>query len=352
VAGRSIQGQQFAGVDKDMVERVVTGGGGRDGAVADPRLVVLTTAAFTGTVATFLNGPGPDWHGRVRTIPYESIRQGDELPTGTYVFADCERLSPHGTIHASTIASHLAARSGTRLLNHPVRSMRRFELLRSLYEDGVNPFNVYRATECRRSVRYPVFLRRDDGHEGPITGLIRTESVLERALRGLLDQPYRRDTILIVEFADTRSPDGFYRKRSIWRIGWHYFAAHIHTGADWNVKVAGEIDRAHVDRERDFFLSPDLEAVAAPLFERARIDFGRIDFAERNGAPVVWEINTNPEWWAKTYDLPERRELGRMFQARLTGAMCALLGLGASVGQDGTGERPGSSRIPTRGMPQ
>jgi hypothetical protein len=55
------------------------------------------------------------------------------------VFADIERLDSHETERALSLWEDVASHSDTALvLNHPTRSMRRFELLERLYTEGIN----------------------------------------------------------------------------------------------------------------------------------------------------------------------------------------------------------------------
>src|SRR5262249_50787220 len=100
-----------------------------------------------------------------------------DLSSGTYVFADLERLSPDTLLRAAALWDSLAdSHRDVRLLNHPIRSMRRYELLRNLHEQGINTFDVYRVTEGRAPRQYPVFLRIENDHSGPISPLLKSPS--------------------------------------------------------------------------------------------------------------------------------------------------------------------------------
>jgi hypothetical protein len=66
---------------------------------------------------------------------YRYLRAPRKAKPGTYIFADLELLSPDELQKAVVIWQALArAGPGIRLLNHPARSMRRYELLRTLHE--------------------------------------------------------------------------------------------------------------------------------------------------------------------------------------------------------------------------
>lgn len=79
----------------------------------------------------------------------ENIR-GEAGQPATYIFTDLERVPPAGLERLSKIWKRLESAGDNCLLNHPTRAMRRYELLRTLYEAGINEFNVYRLTEARR----------------------------------------------------------------------------------------------------------------------------------------------------------------------------------------------------------
>ena len=107
---------------------------------------------------------------RVRLISYERLFRMRVLPAGSYVFADLDRLGVEATERAALLRRVLQEGGpGIRVFNDPIRSMRRFELLRHLYARGLNAFNVYRLTDVSQVRRFPVFLRNEDGHSRPWT---------------------------------------------------------------------------------------------------------------------------------------------------------------------------------------
>jgi hypothetical protein len=103
---------------------------------------------------------------RVRLISYERLFRMRVLPAGSYIFADLDRLGVEATERAALLRRVLQEGGpGVRVFNDPIRSMRRFELLRHLYAHGLNAFNVYRLTDVSQVRRFPVFLRDEDGHD-------------------------------------------------------------------------------------------------------------------------------------------------------------------------------------------
>ena len=90
-------------------------------------------------------------------ISYDRLLSAATLPEAAWIFADLERLSRAQTREAARVWAHLAAvHPPLRLLNHPARACRRYELLRRLHEAGVNDFDVYRVSKQRAPRRLPM----------------------------------------------------------------------------------------------------------------------------------------------------------------------------------------------------
>jgi hypothetical protein len=214
---------------------------------------------------------------------------------GAYIFADLERLSPGELQKAAIVWQALTdAGAGIRLLNHPTRSMRRYELLRTLHERGINHFDAYRLTEARWPARYPVFLRREDEHGGAMSPLLRTRGELEAALDDLHRKGEVRDGLLVVEFCDTADVDGIYRKYGAFVVGDRVFARSVLFSRHW-VQKRRDLNELEMLREQRQYLEENPhEAALRDIFRLARIDYGRMDYGLLHGKIQVWEINTNP----------------------------------------------------------
>src|ERR1700754_3796179 len=95
---------------------------------------ILTTQRGAHTVRKFMEADGHRQRVRIDGSTYQrDIRSGIEGP-GTYISTDLERLPAERLGELAKDWDRLAAAGGNRLLNHPVRAMRRYELLRTLYE--------------------------------------------------------------------------------------------------------------------------------------------------------------------------------------------------------------------------
>jgi hypothetical protein len=99
----------------------------------------LTTPQNADTIRVYLKVAGADIAGRLVPMVYEELFAAPALPDGTYCFADLELLTEAQRGRAARHWQELAAR-GCRLLNHPTRSLLRFELLQELRRRGVNTF--------------------------------------------------------------------------------------------------------------------------------------------------------------------------------------------------------------------
>jgi hypothetical protein len=181
--------------------------------------------------------------------------------------------------------------SGARVLNRPGRVLRRFELLRSLHDAKLNPFNAYRADGATPQCRFPVFVRDEQRHDGPLTPLLHNQDELTTALSKL----QHRTSLLIVEYCETRGGDGLYRKYSAMRVADKLIPRHVLFSGQWVDKTPDVITDAGVTEEREFLRAFPHAAQIRSAFELAGIDYGRIDYScGASGRVVTWEINTIP----------------------------------------------------------
>ncbi len=232
------------------------------------------------------------------TIFYENLTQMKRLLPGTYIFSDLERLTSEQAEIAAQVWEQLA-NSGqkVRLLNHPTRAMKRYELLRTLHNLGWNQFNVYRLIEGCQPQRFPVFLREEDDHGGSQTTLLKNPEDLDQAKAELLDQGKSRDKKIITEFCDTSDENNNFKKYSAFIIGDKIIPAHLFYSSAWMLKYKKQLDLQTeniVREEQEYVQKNPHESSLKEIAKIARIDYGRIDYSMLNGVPQVWEINTNP----------------------------------------------------------
>jgi len=264
---------------------------------------------------------------RMRQITYPELFRTRRLPRGAWVFTALEAL----TDAELKIVQHMqnAARdAGLPVLNQAREALRRYELLRLLHERGLNSFCVYRADGPLDSIRFPVFVRVTEEHDGSLTPLLHNRGELRRAMVYLRLRGLRRHQLLVVEFCDTVSADGLYRKYSIFRIGDAYVARHLHIGRDWVTKHRSRVNDQHLLEEEMTYLRDNPHAAwARQVFEMAHTEYGRIDYGMYQGRPQTWEINFTPELTGDPHHVDKTPEEQRIRQVTYPAKAYAHAGL-------------------------
>jgi hypothetical protein len=177
-----------------------------------------------------------------------------------------------------------------RALNHPMRTMGRYDLLTAMYKMGINSFRVYRLAETRRPERFPVFVRREDFHR-LLFPLIHSQAELEHVRNQIGDDI---DRFLLIEFCDTSDGGDLFRKYSAYCVGPHIIPVHIMFSSDWYVKNATMGGEQARREEWNYLNRNPHEHELRRIFRTARIEYGRIDYGLLGDRLQVWEINTNP----------------------------------------------------------
>ena len=257
----------------------------------------VVTGSHLYTMTSFLETYGRHLASRVKLVFYEQLTRMQYFPAGTYIFSDIERLSPAMTEVAAQVWNTLsAAGDHIRLLNHPTQSMRRYELLRTLYEEGSNGFNIYRLTEHRKPEQFPVFIRGENDHSGSLTPLLHTQAELDAAISDLGLRGCTRDNKVIIEFCNTADTSGTFRKYGAFIIGKSIIPDHLFFSQQWMAKneVITQIPEAQLQEEWEYVQGNPHAAVLREIAGRARIEYGRFDYGVLNGLLQVWELNTNP----------------------------------------------------------
>jgi hypothetical protein len=255
----------------------------------------LVTARYRNVIEYYLDTWGSAFRERLEIVPYENLSDLKSASAGSYIFSDLERLNTAQCRMATQFWEQLVA-SGmpVRLLNHPQRTMRRYQLLQTLHEHGMNDFRAYRLTEAVGSYRFPVFLRGENDHAGSLTGLLRTQRDLNDAILKLFREEAKLETILVVEYCDTSDAQGEFRKYSAFIVGDEIIPRHVIFSRNWVLKFPDLLEERRLDEERAYLKDNPHADWLRTVFALARVTYGRIDYGICNGRPQVWEINTNP----------------------------------------------------------
>jgi hypothetical protein len=255
----------------------------------------LVTARHHYTMSEYLGSWGKGMSATVQVVPYSKLVGQAEIPRGTYLFSDLERL---GQLERSVLEQVWDTLQGTnegvRLLNHPQRAMRRFELLEHLHQLGGNVFRAYRPGAAGRPWRYPVFVREENEHTGSRSPLLYDADDVRTVLLKMVMDGFKLSELLIVEFCDTSDDEGVYRKYAAFRIGEVILPRHVLFSHNWMLKDLDLLDACQRAEIHEYCRNNPHESEIRAAFETAKIDYGRIDYAYKDGRMQVWEINTNP----------------------------------------------------------
>lgn len=254
----------------------------------------LVTRGHAYTIQTHLQTWGRPLRQRIHPIYYDQLAHYRRLEGGTWIFTDLERLNA-AELEVADLAWSALARLGpaVRLLNRPSQVLNRAALLQMLHARGLNPFNAAPAEADVSHLRFPVFLRRCDEHDGSLSPLLHTPQQVQETLAALERGGLSRGQLLAVEHCDTADA-GVYRKYAAFVVGGRIIPRHLLLSRQWVVKFADLVDPAAVAEESDYLNNNPHQGQLAQIASLAHVDFGRFDYAVRDGRVIIWEINTNP----------------------------------------------------------
>jgi hypothetical protein len=249
----------------------------------------------------------PALRGRVIEFPYEWEVWRSAPAPGVYIFSDLELFSDTELVSVIELWHRLSQIGpNVRLLNDPQRLLRRYALLRTLHETGINRHNVYRVSDVLASgppadVRFPVFVRDEYAHTGNRSELLHNWADVRAAVGKLVGTPrqyargvYSLDNLLIVEWSDTSDAAGVYRRFGAFVVGDTIVARELTCARHWRVKDWAFVEAERLAEARGYVAeNPDADFLL-DVARRANVDYGRFDYALLDGRPQIWEINTNP----------------------------------------------------------
>jgi len=243
------------------------------------------------------------------------------------MFCDIERLNEADRALAADVDSVVSkARPDIPILNRPNAALRRYDLLATLHQNGLNPFRAYRLTETSTPERFPVFLRYENDHTGATTGLLKSQHELDRAIVRVLIRGHDLRDLIIVEFIDTSTASGIFTKYSAYRVGNAIVPRGAELSRSWVVKFgAGVRNPAQASLSFDYVRDNPHEHLLVKRFDMGRIGYGRIDYSMLGDSMLTWEINTNPTIMSKRVNThPTSLDRQELFLARVGAAFDAL----------------------------
>jgi hypothetical protein len=247
-------------------------------------------------IGDYLNLYAPALAPRVSVLHYEDLPERTSVASGSYIVSALDQLSVGGRRLAAELAEQLEQLgAGCRVINHPARALLRLELLETLHREGLNQHRAARANGDLSTLRFPVFLREEFRHSGTLTPLLQTRAELDRALGRAVLRGFRLPELLVVEFCETADAAGRYRKYAAFGIGSEIVTDGLCLGREWMLKAEqSELSEAALLEERAYVLGNPHERSLRRIFELARVEYGRIDYAIKDGRVETWEINLNP----------------------------------------------------------
>jgi hypothetical protein len=255
----------------------------------------LGTASDVFTIKDYLDVFGQSLRKDFRILHYEDLIQQKEFFTGTYVLSALDQLNPVISQLLFEIHDQLKQIEGIRFLNHPRNTLQRFELLNKLNRVGKNDFRAFRANGDLTGLRFPAFIREESAHNGAISPLLNSERGIREGLGRALMQGHALKNLLIVEFCNTADETGFYRKYAAFVVGKRVFPRSLNYGHQWMLKhSATEFSLPMVQEELEYVSTNPHQQQLLEIFELAQVEYGRIDYAIKDGRVQTWEINLNP----------------------------------------------------------
>lgn len=234
---------------------------------------------------------------QVLILSYRDFLKLPQLPATHYIFLDLERL-PNSVRQAAAdrIGALQRIAPQTRVLNPPATDLTRLTMMGRLHAAGVNGFRVVQFDRLPDDLHYPVFLRRGDDHDGPASEPLLHKPALLAEGERLIARGIPRGSLLVTEYVDARNADGYFEKRSYFRIGDKFFPSALDASTYWVCKGVSKDPHAvdTADREMTFLHGTTDEAQLIRAFEAAGVTYGRADYAIVGGRAQIFEINTNP----------------------------------------------------------
>ena len=287
----------------------------------------FSRGTYQHTMGVFLSEWAPELIGDVKEGEYNLSLFSKEVFEAAkdeiWIFSDLERLSEYQLNCLKIITEQIKSYNPDFLiLNDPRYWKGRKALLEELFRLEHNNFNVWPVTESPARFRYPVFIRNQNEHFGALTTLIEGEDQFKKSLMGVLISGHDPAQLIVVEYEDIPTEDGYFKKYSAFRFFDRIVPAHIVYSQDWVAKV-GSPQTKHQLAEVESFLSDNPhDEELREIFNLSGISYGRIDYSMKDGSIQTWEINTNPQLMqerAKYQDhiLPIKERVTKIYAAEL-----------------------------------
>jgi hypothetical protein len=247
------------------------------------------------TMDEFFSFEQPAFVNRFRVIDFGQLPAMRRFERGTYVIAGIDQAIPAMKELIASLCEQLEAAGGSRILNQPLRTLGRFELLKRLHAAGKSDVRVARVNENLESLRYPVFVRSEREHGGNLSALAATPAEARKAIGATILRGHAASDLMVVEFCSTADSHGVFRKYAAYNVGGRILGRSLNAGRQWMLKLeTSDFTRELVVEDQRYVMDNPHAEQLAELFAFANIDFGQIDYSIKDGRIQPWEINVNP----------------------------------------------------------
>ena len=255
----------------------------------------LTTPGHGYTMEAFVRPLPGSVVPRCEVTTYASVLRSTRTVKAVHVFTDLERLSDAELVTAANLYRTLRD-FGIPCLNNPARVMSRYQLLCKLFEEGINSFAAYRADGLPKPAQFPVFVRNESNHDGPMSALIGGQGELDGYLKRLVDNGRPLRGLLVIEYAAAPMLSGIWRKNSTFRIGKSYSVHHHDLSDNWVCKGYAQhiTNEALQLAEKVAMIANEVPESVRRSFDIAGVEWGRADHATYREREIIYEINTAP----------------------------------------------------------
>ena len=243
----------------------------------------------------FFSHEEPEFVNRFHVIDFEQIPALQRFDRGTYVIAGIEQAEPAMKQVIASLCDQLESAAGSRILNHPARTLGRYDLLNQLHATGRSEVRVARGDDDLGRLRYPVFVRSERAHDGNISPLLDTPRAARAAVGAALLEGHALQDLMVIEFCSTADANGIFRKYAAYNVGGRILGRSVNAGRQWMLKLeTSDFTPELVMEDQQYVMDNPHTEQLADLFAFANIDFGQIDFSIKDGRIQPWEINLNP----------------------------------------------------------
>jgi hypothetical protein len=127
-----------------------------------------------------------------------------------------------------------------------------------------------------------------------VTPILSTREELERELERLRREGMDVDSLVAIEYEETRREDGLFRKYVTYVLGDEILHGNLVFSRDWVAKHGGADTPALLAEQAAEWFSTAHVGALRELADLAGVRYGRFDYAVVDGQLRIWELNTNP----------------------------------------------------------